>query len=166
MLGGILRKSLDPDSFAIAIGSIPSSISESVSLEIQQDIQMVGPPLMSQIISPCSRVIAVVDRTANYEEAAQALIAARFSYRGRSPFAPDIVLVNEFVKRDLVQALSRKKAIFQDTGVSLADHGKRVALDEQHLKTFLSGYGSKEKVNLITQDTSGAILDVVRRQVV
>ena len=43
------------------------------------------------------RVLAVVDRTANINDAAFDIVHARFSRHGGSPYAPDIVLVNEFV---------------------------------------------------------------------
>lgn len=49
--------------------------------------------------------VAIVDRTANVQLAAQELFAARFSFAGSSPYAPDCVFVNEFVKNDFLQAV-------------------------------------------------------------
>ncbi|KAF3017262.1 hypothetical protein E8E15_003427 [Penicillium rubens] len=51
------------------------------------------------------QVVAVVDRTADINHAAEALVAARFSFGGRSPYAPDIVLVNEYIKEQFLIAL-------------------------------------------------------------
>jgi len=46
-----------------------------------------------------------VDRTADVKLAARELVAARFAFGGSSPYAPDLVLVNEFVKREFLQAV-------------------------------------------------------------
>jgi acyl-CoA reductase-like NAD-dependent aldehyde dehydrogenase len=51
-----------------------------------------------------SRVVAVVDRTADFSQAAKHLIRARFSFKGESPYAPDVVLVNEFCMKDFCNA--------------------------------------------------------------
>jgi hypothetical protein len=53
------------------------------------------------------RAIAVVDRTADIEVAAQWLVFARFSFCGKSPYTPTIALVNEWVKAPLLAAISR-----------------------------------------------------------
>ena len=47
----------------------------------------------------------MVDRTAHVNEAAQAVVRARFSRRGTSPYAPDVVLVNEFVLEEFLACL-------------------------------------------------------------
>lgn len=52
-----------------------------------------GPTLSS----PTSRSIAIVDRTSAVSEAARDIVRSRFAFCGRSPYAPDLVLVNEFV---------------------------------------------------------------------
>ncbi|EXA34301.1 hypothetical protein FOQG_14459 [Fusarium oxysporum f. sp. raphani 54005] len=52
--------------------------------------------------------IAVVDRTADIQQAAQALCTARFSFKGKSPYAPDLVLVNEWVMQVFLQACVRE----------------------------------------------------------
>jgi hypothetical protein len=69
-----------------------------------------GPPntLTNQILSSSHhRCVAVVDRSANIDDAARAITTARFSLGGTSPYAPDLVLVNEFVKKDFFEACSR-----------------------------------------------------------
>ena len=50
-------------------------------------------------------MIAVVDRSTNIAEAAEALVKARFSFGGKSPYAPDLVLVNEFRVKEFSNAL-------------------------------------------------------------
>jgi hypothetical protein len=55
-----------------------------------------------------SRVVAVVDRHADIESAAAAIAGARIAFNGRSPYAPDLVLVNEFVLNEFVQAAVKR----------------------------------------------------------
>lgn len=58
------------------------------------------------LLSPgFSRTVAIVDRTAKINEAAQALVEARFALGGRSVYAPDLVLVNEFAMKPFVEAV-------------------------------------------------------------
>ena len=54
-----------------------------------------------------NKTIAIVDRTADLEEAARAILAARFNFQGKSPYAPDYVLVNEYVKKPFLHACMR-----------------------------------------------------------
>lgn len=54
--------------------------------------------LSSRVLcSPSSRSIAIVDRTSMISNTARDIVRARFAFCGRSPYAPDLVLVNEFV---------------------------------------------------------------------
>lgn len=46
--------------------------------------------------TPATRVVAVVDRSADVAAAAKECVKARFAFGGRSAYAPDIILVNEF----------------------------------------------------------------------
>lgn len=55
------------------------------------------PASLQTISASATRTIAVVDRTANVQEAAKEIIRARLNFQGRSPYSPDLVLVNEFV---------------------------------------------------------------------
>jgi acyl-CoA reductase-like NAD-dependent aldehyde dehydrogenase len=62
----------------------------------------------AQLVSSLeARTIAIVDRTADIEAAAKAIVMARFSFQGMSPYAPDLVIVNEFVHKDFFEACTR-----------------------------------------------------------
>jgi acyl-CoA reductase-like NAD-dependent aldehyde dehydrogenase len=64
------------------------------------------PPLDNHLVSRSEgRVVAVVERDADLQAAADALVRARFGLRGKSPYAPDVVLVNEWVKKDFLSAV-------------------------------------------------------------
>ena len=51
--------------------------------------------------------MAVVDRTANLEQAANEILASRTFFSGQSPYAPNCVLVNEFAEAGFVDALCK-----------------------------------------------------------
>ena len=67
------------------------------------------------LVSPSqSRVVAIVDRTADPAKAAQALVTARLSFGGNSPYAPDLVLVNEYVKKTFLVAIMEELVRFRE----------------------------------------------------
>jgi len=99
LLRKILRKALDTDTFAILETRTDNTeFFNSCTQVWGVAISQLQTPSFKQIISPSNaRVVAVVDRSADLESAASALVRARFSFAGRSPYGPDLVLVNEFV---------------------------------------------------------------------
>ncbi|KAJ5302542.1 hypothetical protein N7476_009341 [Penicillium atrosanguineum] len=100
LLRQILPNALDHDTFAITAHRPDSSFMNKTLLVAQT-----GSDASSGLISPAARTVAIVDRTANIVEAAQALVAARFALGGRSAYAPDVVLVNEFAMKPFVEAV-------------------------------------------------------------
>jgi hypothetical protein len=108
ILGDLLTKSLDQDTFTIS--------SKRLNLKEYPQYIFVDQTSTSQfqynktnelLSSTSARSVAIVDRTADIEIAAQAIINARFSFQGQSPYAPDLVIVNEFVKKDFFAACTR-----------------------------------------------------------
>lgn len=51
--------------------------------------------------------VAIVDRTANVDQAAQEILKSRIAFSGRSPYAPSYILVNEFVETEFLDKLRR-----------------------------------------------------------
>lgn len=75
--------------------------------------------------NPQGKVVAVVDRSANINQAAEALVTACFSFGGRSPYAPDLVLVNEFIKEPFLMALVQASvSLSSSAGVVQGDDGR------------------------------------------
>lgn len=104
----------------------------------------------SQSPSAKHRCVAIVDRSADIEAAAKAITTARFSFGGCSPYAPDLVLVNEFVQKEFFEACSRF-ATLSFAGASSAkkianNHSEEVreAIAEAEAKNELSTFGSNE----------------------
>ncbi|KAH3554859.1 hypothetical protein KXW20_009501, partial [Aspergillus fumigatus] len=90
VLRKILSQALDADTFAPS----PSARRDPMRLS------------STGLLSPANaRAVAVVDRTASVPAAAEALVAARFAFGGRSTYSPDVVLVNEFAMKRFVEAV-------------------------------------------------------------
>jgi aldehyde dehydrogenase (NAD+) len=109
-------------------------------------------------------VIGIVDRSANLEDAAEALLTARFSFGGNSPYAPDVVLVNEFVKKEFLNAVIRKSINF------LTGRNENEILDENNTRgrrpqdtSFQDRVTSLKGVKVITSGSNSTIVEVTER---
>ncbi|RAL07223.1 uncharacterized protein BO97DRAFT_464504 [Aspergillus homomorphus CBS 101889] len=108
LLKKILPPALDADTFAISEERPDASFLSRVVVLSQNDA---GPVSGKTISSPSTaHTIAVVDRTADVPAAAEALVAARFTFGGRSPYSPDVVLVQEFVMKEFVEAVLQRSS--------------------------------------------------------
>lgn len=118
----ILTEALDADTFAILSSPIKDQKVLENAIVIRQALDGSWPKA-NELLSPASStVVAVVDRTADLTLAARELVQARSLFAGKSPYAPDIVLVNEFVAHDFVAAVVRecKTTASADLGQQLA----------------------------------------------
>ncbi|KAI0406340.1 aldehyde dehydrogenase [Xylaria palmicola] len=105
LIATLLQESLDPDIYEIS-----STRVETGSINALHVIQHGETDTSNShvLYSPSSNLtVAIVDRTADLDAAAVSLIKARFAFGGTSPYAPDIILVNEFAKRDFLHAARR-----------------------------------------------------------
>lgn len=97
-----------------------------------------------------SRCVAIVDRSADIDAAAKAITTARFSFGGYSPYAPDLVLVNEFIKKDFFEACSRYATLSFAGASGVRKVGRneseevRKAIDDAEAKRQVSAFGSNE----------------------
>ncbi|KAI9825939.1 MAG: hypothetical protein M1819_000458 [Sarea resinae] len=159
----ILRKllvaALDQESFAILENALDESERSLCLQVIQVQDRASGPPSALQLVSPSSALaVAVVDRTADVDAAAKALVAARFSFRGRSPYAPDLVLVNEFAKEAFIYAAVQHCAkILASTNGSSSGDGKEVD------SRFDGEDDKKDSVRVVLQGANGTIIDIRNR---
>lgn len=102
-----LTKALDVNTFHASKTTTDQSVLDDAVL-VDQTSKGASSTLTSQLLSSSqTRCVAIVDRSANIDDAARAITAARFNFGGTSPYAPDLVLVNEFVKKDFFEACSR-----------------------------------------------------------
>ncbi|KAF2192022.1 hypothetical protein K469DRAFT_622015 [Zopfia rhizophila CBS 207.26] len=170
LLRNLLQQALDSDIFAIA-SSEPSPEFLSKCILVLQEAQPGSPAYMQLISRSDARVIAVVDRTADLALAAESLVTARFSFGGTSPYAPDLILVNEFVKKDflehalqhLVRCLTSSAAT---NGVIAEKPGARflsmITQKGERMEHILNSIQKKEEWNtkLITKGDGGVVLEL------
>lgn len=72
-------------------------------------------PKSNELVSmPSRETVAIVDRTADIALAAREINTARRAFGGMSPYAPDVVLVNEFVKPKFLEAVNAEFRRFHD----------------------------------------------------
>ena len=114
--------------------------------------------------NPSSRVVALIDRTANVDEAARWLATARFSFAGRSPYAPDLVLVNEHVKRPFLDAVARHTIPFL-TRVSPTKEKGNLATNggKRPIEILDSLQASRDAAHLVTSGDGASVVDVLSR---
>jgi aldehyde dehydrogenase (NAD+) len=162
LLRRLLTEALESDTFAV-ISSDPSSESLSACVQVLQE-NHVEQPAYSQVVSPQSKVIAIVDRTADLASAAEQLVTTRFAFGGTSPYAPDLVFVNEFIKKEFLEHVIKHSIRFLagSSGISNgpaptreAKRSSRVAENFKHLSESKSW-----KLNVITQGDNGAIVEL------
>lgn len=99
-------KVLDPDVFAILTAAPEPALLSQCFIVDQADLD----GHKSGVLHPeqLPYTIAVVDRTADVTKAAQALCTASFSFKGKSPYSPDLVIVNEWIMEAFLQACIRE----------------------------------------------------------
>ena len=104
-------------------------------------------------------VLAFVERDADVQAAAKALVSSRFGLGGKSPYAPDVVYVNEWVKKDLLRSLVQQSTDFMANPASSRRSAKAA-------KSELAKQAEKDSsVNIIASGSGGLILDVEDRYV-
>ncbi|PYH99830.1 hypothetical protein BO71DRAFT_479024 [Aspergillus ellipticus CBS 707.79] len=87
------------------------------------------------------RLIAVVDRTADVQTAAKQILYAHLAFSGRSPHAPDLIVVNEWIKNNFIDTTIR--------GRSSIDRHDPNEHDDQEWKKALKEAESKGEAKLI-----------------
>ncbi|KAI6767460.1 hypothetical protein HG530_005469 [Fusarium avenaceum] len=152
---GLIEKSLDRDIFTVSSQAITAEDIKLPHIRVSQNGSN-DPILQNHLVSdPEAPVVAFVERDADIQTAAKALVSARFSLQGKAPYAPDVVLVNEWVKKDLLRALVQESTEFLASSPSKS----------RALKTSLSREVEKdESVHVVLSGANGVILEVQNRQ--
>jgi hypothetical protein len=137
LLRSILPKALDSDTFAV------------VETRPDHDFLRSAVVLTQQSEPGELRTAAIVDRTANLDVAAVDLVISRFSFSGRSPYSPDVILVNDFCVQPFIDLLIKHAPIYlacgsQQAKVPKKDRGasllERIA-SEEGCQVIVSGTG-------------------------
>ncbi|RYP90178.1 hypothetical protein DL770_003714 [Monosporascus sp. CRB-9-2] len=159
IISDILRDSLDRDVYE-TVQARPKDVEANCIQVIQTGDTDAEAARM--LLSPSmSLVIAIVDRTADLEEAARTLVDARMKFGGRSTYAPDVILVNEFVKQDFLNAAVRHSIIYMtEENGSLFDKQNRLSGGESKIG---SGRTDQSSIRTITSGANSSILDIADR---
>jgi hypothetical protein len=106
-----------------------------------------------------------VDRTADVKLAARELVAARFAFGGSSPYAPDLVLVNEFVKQEFLQAVGEETRRLcegkQQQGYWSEKKAKGSGKASEKIEKFKK---SDSKVEVVLEEAGAVVLDLHARR--
>lgn len=161
---------MDSDTFAVVDNRPDESfLTKCVVVQAREEPQDI--PASTRLVSPASaRVVAVVDRTANFDEAAKAIVRARTGFSGKSPYAPDLVLVNEFMLEQFTNAAVThftKHLSAVVAGNGQANGGLNGAAVKPRRKEQKSALGEKELnedgVNVVLSGGNGRIISVADR---
>ncbi|KAM0690168.1 hypothetical protein Q7P36_008935 [Cladosporium allicinum] len=160
ILRTLLHSSLHPDTFALASSPIHDSAILNSALTIDQNSSERWPKA-NVLASPSrSRVFGIVDRTADLKLAARELVAARFAFGGSSPYAPDLVLVNEFVKQEFLQAVGEETRRLGD-GKQQGEKRKGSGKVSEKIEKFRKG---DSKVEVVLEEAGVVVLDLHARR--
>ncbi|KAF2728097.1 ALDH-like protein [Polyplosphaeria fusca] len=152
LLRTILPEALDFDILLI-LTSTPAETSLRNCVSVLQDAD-IDSPTCSQLVSKKANVIAVVDRTADLAAAAEQLVIARFAFGGRSPYAPDLILVNEWSKVEFLELVLRHAVRFLASSTE-ANNG---SIDESLQRLQKS---KRWKMSTITKGDKGAVVELI-----
>ena len=159
VLRSLFQSSLHPDTFAIASSPIRDTAILNSALVIDQNSSECW-PRANVLASPSrSRVFAIVDRTADVKLAARELVAARYAFGGSSPHAPDLVLVNEFVKAEFLQAAGEETRRLSDGARS--EKAKGSSELSGAIEKFKKG---DPKVQVVLEEAGAVVLDLPARR--
>jgi hypothetical protein len=162
----LLPQALDDDTFVVVECRPENAAFLSSCVQVFGTQVNDQAPKANQLISPSTaRVIALVDRTADIESAASALVSARFSFGGRSPYAPDLVLVNEFVMNDFSNAVVQKAARYFATRVATNEHAGAVGRQRELSKRFTEEKLNEDGSVIVVSGANGSIIHARKRLV-
>ncbi|KAM5347517.1 hypothetical protein ACJ41O_010522 [Fusarium nematophilum] len=167
LLRRILPSVLDRNTFAIASSPVTNSELLAQALIVKQSSEYHSPSPKQLSSFPQTRTVAIIDRSADVHAAASQIVGARFGLGGRSPYAPDCVLVNEFVKRAFLHALTDECIKFseravRETGEKKQQAGRHSSLNR--VRDKLEAFGRSDlELHVVTQDRNFAVVDVLER---
>lgn len=98
----ILPKALDRDTFHITTDKIGEQYKDQINLLVDQNTSEISSPAKGLQRPPQGRTICFLDRTGDVELAAKTITSARTLPNFLSPYSPDLVLVNEYLKENFI----------------------------------------------------------------
>lgn len=160
ILRTILPQALDADVFAVVSTRISKeNLSKCRILDQTRNICEAGNSTdkfdLNSTNVPSTRVVAVVDRTANISEAASIIGASRAVFNGQSDYSPALVLVNEFVADEFLFHLTQS--------IISPAHGGKAISRSSHQSKDQSELERDNKLKVIIWGENGSIVEVKDR---
>lgn len=153
LLRSIFPNTLDKDTFAIT-ETRPSDVFLRSTLVLSQQSQSDNLKTPFHLLTPSTlRTAAIVDRTANLASAATDLIMSRFAFNGSSPYAPDVILVNELCVQPFIELLVKEAPRYLNRGSQQA----RKAPRRENNPRFLEQIASEVSCRIIVSGTGWAV---------
>ncbi|KAK5695683.1 hypothetical protein LTR17_024479 [Elasticomyces elasticus] len=164
LLRQVLLDALDPDTFAIASSPINDENLLCSLVHINQNNSEQWPRANQRFSHAQSRTLAIVDRTADAKSAARELVAACFSFGGRSPYAPDVVLVNEFTRQSFLQAVIAESVAVGSASISKGD-AKHRSTDSPGVSEQIEALRKADpELRVIVQERNFAVVEASSRR--
>ena len=165
LLRTILSQAIEADTFAV-VSSAPSQEALATCFQVIQETT-VHKPSHLQLSSPCGKVVAIVDRTADLVSAAENLVTARFAFGGSSPYAPDLVFVNEYVKKEFLEHVLKFAIPYLASSADVESNGAPKSPSSGHQKGSRTSdalttvqSSTSWRTSVVTQGSNGAIVDL------
>jgi hypothetical protein len=158
VLKELLPEALDIDTFYISNTALQESSILASAFLVDQSSNTTIPTLNQLSSNPSIRTIAVVDRAADIELAAKSIVGARFGFQGASPYSPDLVIVNDFIKSEFMEACIQFTSKFyaSNTGSkrreTQRDSSTKKAFKDAEARGQVSIFGSSNFVLADVQD--------------
>ncbi|KAJ4191948.1 hypothetical protein NW755_004083 [Fusarium falciforme] len=155
---GLIQESLDKDILEVTNQQVNLEDINHPHIRVLQNGSTHSTSNQDLVSNSKAPVLAFVERDADVQAAAKALVSSRFGLGGKSPYAPDVVYVNEWVKKDLLRALVQQSTDFMANPAATRKSTK-------FAKSELSKQAEKDgSVNIISSGSGGLILDVEDRR--
>ncbi|KAF2768448.1 ALDH-like protein [Teratosphaeria nubilosa] len=164
LLQQILVPALDRDAFMIADAPFRDDVLQEVTIDVIQDFRSEGHHLANQVVStPAALTVAFVDRTADLMTAAKSIVHARLARGGKSPYAPDIVLVNEFVREKFLQAVIHALHSEQDAPSIQENQSPAAGKGRSEMKHAISESKKQTSSRLVSEAERGVVVEAKDR---
>ncbi|CZR61845.1 uncharacterized protein PAC_11742 [Phialocephala subalpina] len=152
LLENIISPGMDKDTFSITSSKVESRYFSQIDLLVDQTTTFKEPASFHSATE--IRTLAVVDRTGVVELAAKTITTSRLAPNSTSPYSPDLVIVNEYIKDIFSSAcLQHASSLGQPARI------RNATAEEKKLQTTLQQAESKGQVKI--HRTSGTELSVV-----
>jgi hypothetical protein len=152
----ILPKALDRDTFHIARDKIGAEYKDQIDLSIDQNPPNISSPTKE---SPSQgRSICILDRTGEIKVAVESIMATRTSPYYTSPYSPDLILVNEYLKEEFIA-----RCLEYESQVDQSDSLKTATSDNPEFQKMVKQAEVGGEVLIHKRNTNFTIVELKNR---